>query len=267
VIRHHSASRSFVGCGVTTLVLVLALSTTASAVVVTTAASGGSSPSGFTFALDSFAFPNEVRARHFGADDLYANYCFVLARALRQFFAFARFDEAAPPLDHAGYVRRIRDVVARPPWKPALPPPDRVVIPGYANLRELSRAEEAAVKEALGSRFWTMLHWTNWRVTFPVTRAHQERVARAAMTDIRAGRLPQLLVTNWPKIELNHTVVAYDFAETPSGVEFVVWDPNEPSAPGTLTFERGARRFWATRIYDTEPGPIRAFRMYHSRWL
>ena len=60
---------------------------------------------------DTFAFPNEIRSRH--PDDepgLYANYCFVLARAIRQFAQFVRFDPAAPRLDHAGYVERVTQI-------------------------------------------------------------------------------------------------------------------------------------------------------------
>ncbi|HET7378780.1 MAG TPA: hypothetical protein VFJ24_01945, partial [Gaiellales bacterium] len=136
----------------------------------------GAAVPGFTFATDTFAFPNEIRARHPDAADLYANYCFVLARGLRQFFLFARFDAAAPKLTREAYVERVRAVAAHAPWEPAAPPDDRVVIPGYASLREFSRAEEAAVKEGLGGRFWTLVHWTNWRVTFPVTRGHQAQV-------------------------------------------------------------------------------------------
>jgi hypothetical protein len=228
---------------------------------------GAAAIPGFAFATHTFAFPNEVRAHHpEDPPDLYANYCFVLARSLRQFFVNARFDGQAPRVDHDEYVRRVRAVVARAAWQEPLPPDERIVIPGYANLREFSRAEEAAVKEGMGSRFWTMVHWTNWRVTFWVTRGHQSQVARETVEELAAGRLVQLLVTNWPKPELNHTVVAYGFSDTPAGVEFSVWDPNDPETPGTVVFERASQRFWARRLYDTEPGPIRAFRMYYS-WL
>jgi len=222
---------------------------------------------GFDFARDTFAFPNEIRARHPDREDLYANYCFVLARGLRQFFLHARFDPAGPRLASTAYAARVRAVVARPPWGPPSPPEARVVIPGYASLREFSRAEEAAVKAGLGGRFWTLVHWTNWRVTFPVTRAHQAQVAAEIVDELRAGRLVQLLVTNWPAPELNHTVVAYAAVPASAGVDLAVWDPNDPSAPGVITFARAGRRFWATRLYDTEPGPIRVFRMYVSRWL
>jgi hypothetical protein len=221
---------------------------------------------GFAFASDTFAFPNDIRARHPDRDDLYANYCFVLARGLRQFFAFARFAPEARRLDPDAYVERVRAITARPPWQAPSPADDRVVIPGYANLREFSRAEEAAVKAGLGGRFWTLMHWTNWRVTAPVTREQQATVARAVMDELRAGRLVQLLVTNWPKPELNHTVVAYAYRPGARGVEFVVWDPNDPGEPGVMTFDTEASRFRATALYDTEPGLIRAFRMHYS-WL
>lgn len=221
---------------------------------------------GFDFARDTFAFPNEIRARHPDTPGLYANYCFVLARAVRQFFLFARFEPAQGRLDEAGYVERVRRVVAEAPWHPARPLDDRVVIPGYASLREFSAAEEAAVKRGLGGRFLTLVHPTNWRVTFPVSRAHQEGVAVEIVDDLDQGQLVQLLVTNWPTPELNHTVVAFAYRPTEMGLELTVWDPNDPAVPGLITFERAARRFVATHVYDTQPGPIRVFRMYYS-WL
>ena len=73
---------------------------------------------GFSFTADTFAFPNEIRARHPDRDDLYANYCFVLARGLRQFFAFARFDADAPRLAGDAYVERVRAIATRTPWHP-----------------------------------------------------------------------------------------------------------------------------------------------------
>jgi len=220
----------------------------------------------FDFGRDTFAFRNEIRARHPDTPDLYANYCFVLARAMRQFFLFARFDPSQPKLDPAEYVERIRLVVSDAPWHGARPPDDRVVIPGYASLREFSAAQEEAVKRGLGGRFWTLVHPTNWRVTLPVTSGHQETVASEIVADLDQGRLVQLLVTNWRTPELNHTVVAFGYRWTDTALELTVWDPNDPTEPGLITFERPARQFVATRVYDTRPGAIRVFRMYYS-WL
>ena len=222
---------------------------------------------GFVFDRDTFAFPNEIRAFSDDRDDLYANYCFVVARGLRQFFQFARFDPAASPLDRAGYVERVRQVVERPPWSRPIPLDARVVIPGYASLREFSAAQESAVKEGLGGRFWTRVHWTNWRTAFPIARRHQAGVVEEIGRELAAGRLVQLLVTNWPILELNHTVVAFASRGHGEGVDLAIWDPNEPGRPGVITFDRAHGTFWATRVYATRPQAIRVFRMYYSPLL
>jgi len=225
-------------------------------------------PPALRFGVDTFAFPNESRAKNQGKPDLYANYCFVMARGVTQFHRFARFDPAAPRLTAAAYEERVRQVVSRPPWDDPLPAAERVVIPGYASLYELSRDEEQAVKGGLGTAFWTWLHWTNWRVVVPVPAGHQERVARETLAELGAGRLVQFLVTNLPVWELNHTVVVYESRLGAGGaVEFVVYDPNDPRAPGLITFDRDERRFVVTRLFDTTPGAMRAFRMYYSPLL
>lgn len=229
----------------------------------------------FAFSTDTFAFPNQIRVRTPNAD--YANYCFVLARAVRQFHQFARFDPRAPRLTFDEYVKRVEAVAAHSPWDPALAAERRVVIPGYATLREFSAAQEGAVKVGLGgmtARFWSFVHWTNWRAAAPLPDGHQEGVAAEMAHEIREGRLVQLLVSNWPKPELNHTTVAYAYRDTPDGIEFTMWDPNNPSEPSVMHFQRAragmwATRggFWATRVYATRPGAIRAWRMYTSSLL
>ena len=220
----------------------------------------------FSFATDTFAFANMIRERQPDRPDLYANYCFVLARGLRQFRSFARFEPTAPRVDHDEYVRRVRAVTSHAPWAAPLPPAERVVIPGFANLRAFSAAEEDAVKAGLNGRFWTWVHWTNWRVGFPMPDGQQASVLETVLDEIAAGRLAQLLITNWPKYELNHTVVAYAYRPVDDGVELIVWDPNDPATPGAVRFDARQEHFIASRIYDTRVGPIRVFRMYYS-WL
>jgi hypothetical protein len=214
--------------------------------------------------VDTFAFRNDSRVHHRGKPDLYASWCFVLARAVVQFRRFARFEPGAPRLAAAEYTARVQRITRRAPWRAPLPAAERVVVPGFGSLHELSREEEAAVKAGLPRRFWTLVHWTNWRVVFPMPRWQQERVAREALTEVGAGRPVQLLVTNFPTWELNHTVVAYAYRLDPSGnVLFTVYDPNDPREPGRVTFDRTERQFQASRLYDTHVGPIRAFRMYY----
>jgi hypothetical protein len=251
-----------------TVLLALALAGCASVAPLETAVRPPFPPSALRFGVDTFAFPNESRSKNQGKADLYANYCFVMARAVSQFQRFARFEPGAPRLAAAGYAERVREVVARAPWRDPLPAAERVAIPGYGSLFELSDDQQAAVKDGLVGRLWTLLHWTNWRVVFPMPAWEQERVARETVAEIQAGRPVQLLVTNFPTPELNHTVLAYEYRVAQDGdVEFVVYDPNDPYAPGSITWERTSRRFVASRLFDTEVGTIRAFRMYYGPLL
>jgi hypothetical protein len=220
------------------------------------------------FGVDTFAFANENRVKYRGKPDLYANWCFVMARAVTQFHRFARFDPAAAPLTAGEYTERVRQVTARPPWHAALPPDERIMIPGYGSLYAFSRAQERAVKAGLTGRVLSWMHWTNWRVVYPMPRAQQEAVARETLAELQAGRSVQWLITNLPVIDLNHTVVVYGYrAAGRDAIDFIVYDPNDPASPGTIRFDVPARRFWATRLYDARVGPIRAFRMYYSPFL
>jgi hypothetical protein len=246
------------------VLVALLLSGCASVASLDTAIRQPAPPPLIRFRVDTFAFPNEGRTKNQGKPDLYANYCFVMARAVTQFHRFARFDPAGPRLSAQAYTERVEQVTSYSPWHDPLPDDARVIIPGYASLYEFSARQEAAVKAGLPARFWTWVHWTNWRVIFPFPGWHQERVASQTIAELQAGRLVQFLITNFPKWELNHTVVVYDYRIGDNGsVEFVVYDPNDPSVPGLIVFDRVERRFVATHLFDTTPGGIRAFRMYY----
>jgi len=138
--------------------------------------------------VDTFAFRNDSRIHHRGKPDMYCNRCFLVARAFGPFLKFARFDPEAPRLPSAGYAERVWPVTRRPAWRPASAPAERIVIPGFASLHALSRAEEARVKDGLRGRLRTLVHRTNWRMTFPFWPGQQERVARETMAEVRAGR-------------------------------------------------------------------------------
>jgi hypothetical protein len=225
-------------------------------------------PPTLRFGVDTFAFANENRVKYRGKPDLYANWCFVMARAITQFQRFARFEPYSPPVAPEEYIARVREITARPPWHAALPPGERVVIPGYGSLFELSRTQERAVKAGLTGRILSWMHWTNWRVVYPMPRAQQEGVARETLAELQAGRPVQWLITNLPTIDLNHTVVVYGYrTDAPDAIDFSIYDPNDRASPGTIRFDVRTRQFWATDLYDHGVGPIRAFRMYYSPWL
>jgi hypothetical protein len=250
------------------LCLAIAVAGCASAPPIERGATRPASGATLRFGVDTFAFRNDIRWKNPGKTDMYANYCFVMARGVTQFYRFARFAPELPRVEPGAYTELVKKVVARAPWEDPLPVAERIVIPGYASLYEFSAAQEPAVKVGLGGFVWTFIQWTNWRVVFPVTGGQQERVARETLAELDAGRMVQLLVTNLPKVELNHTVIAYDYRIYDGRfLEFIVYDPNEPEEPGWVAFDRAERSFFASGVYDTEPGTIRAFRMYYSPFL
>jgi hypothetical protein len=270
VVRRAARTLAIAAIGLTVLAIGLILVSTwcVTAPALDVAVRAAVPPPALRLGVDTFAFANENRTIYRGKPDLYPNWCFVMARAINQFHRFARFEPAAAPLSRDEYVERVRQVTSRAPWRPALPPDERIVIPGYASLYELSRAQERAVKAALTGRFLSWIHWSNWRVVFPMPAAQQEGVARETLAELQAGRPVQWLVTNLPVLELNHTVIVYTYrVDDPQVIDFVIYDPNDPGTPGTIRFDRRARRFWSARLYNNSVGSIRAFRMYYSPLL
>ena len=220
------------------------------------------------FGVDTFAFRNDSRIHHRGKPDLYASWCFVLARAVVQFRRFARFEPGAPRLAAAEYTALVQRITRRAPWRAPLPVAERVVLPGFGSLHELTREAEAAVKAGLPRRLWTLLHWTNWRMIFPRPRAQQERVAAEIVAELQAGRPVQLLITDFPRIRLNHSVLVFDFrASDPHAVDFSVYDPNDPTVPGVIRFDRLDRRYRPAPLCGVNVPYFRAFRMYCSPLL
>ncbi|MEX2222365.1 MAG: hypothetical protein WEG40_11270 [Candidatus Rokuibacteriota bacterium] len=217
------------------------------------------------FGVDTFAFRNDSRIHHRGQPDMYCNRCFLMARAVGQFQRFARFAPGEPRLRSAEYAERVYRVTRRGAWRPALPDAERIVVPGFASLHAFSRAAEAAVKDGLRGRLRTLVHWTNWRMTFPSLPGQQERVARETMAELRAGRPVQLFVTDFPRIKCNHSVLVFDYrASAPDAVDFVVYDPNDPEAPGIVRFDARDERFHPAPLRGVSVPTFRAFRQYYS---
>lgn len=212
----------------------------------------GSRP--FDFHRDTFVYANElVWNYHF--DDTgkwvhekrepepdYTHHCFVVARSARQFFQHATFAPALPVADEAAYRKLIRRVVAVDPSR-ALPPSRRVVIPGYANLREFSAGQEKLLKEECGGAWRSYFQRGNWRMVFPFSRAHQARTVEALLGALREHRPPVVHVVRFPALTINHALLLFDASQTDSEIRFSAYDPNHPDAPAVLKFDRASRTF------------------------
>lgn len=222
----------------------------------------------FELGRDTFAFPNLVRAEHPERAVDFANYCIVMARTAGQFFRFARFAPAEPPLPPEDYTRLAREVMAQDPWEAPRRDAERVVIPGYPDLYALSRAQEPAIKAAFDSNLLSMLHWRTWRVAMPLPSGHQSRVAAELVAELDTGRPVPLMITNFPAPDLlNHAVLVYDYRPRAGGVAFLAYDPNDPDTPLEIHFDPATRAFWVGALPYSPPGRIRVFRLYGSPLL
>jgi hypothetical protein len=224
--------------------------------VVPGGAAVASHPPRFEFDRDTFAFANQLHwAYHFDPATgrttfrrrrpapTYAHRCFVLIRAARQFLYHARFAPELPaPTATEEYRRAIRAVMARSPRVPCAPE-RRVVFPGFAHLREFSRAHEALLQAHCGGAWQSYVLRSHWRMVFPISRAHQARTADGLLAEIRRGVAPLIHLVRFPQLTINHGMVLFAATETDGAIRFQAYDPNEPARPAEITFARGPRVF------------------------
>lgn len=209
----------------------------------------------FAFERDTFAFANELvweyhfdeatgataARRRVPAPD-YALRCFVLVRAARQFLYHARFDPTAPPAPDEIARAQVRAVLARSPRRPS-PPGERIAIPGFAGVRDMSLAREALLKRELGGAWRSYVLRSHWRVVVPVSRRHQHRTAGDLLDSVRDDSAPLIHLLRFPSLAINHGMVVFDGTRTETGASFLAYDPNEPERPARLTYDRTRRTF------------------------
>lgn len=217
---------------------------------------------------DSFVFANDTlwtrSALVSAAEPQAASYhhrCFVMARSARQFFLHARFDAALPAVAEPAYRDLVRQVVARDP-RGDLANTERVVFPGYADLREFSQSHEGLLKDELGSAMGSYFQVGNWRLFFPFTRSHQRRVAVQLQRMLQAGRPAIVHAVRFPIMTINHAVMVYEATETAAAVRFTAYDPNHPDVPLVITYDRASRTFLYPVTSYFWGGPVNVYEIY-----
>lgn len=222
------------------------------------APSNRAAPTRFVFDRDTFAFANETywvyrpdpatgRMTHENRvpPPEFAHRCFVVARAAKEFHLHARFEPAAPSVSSEEYRRLVRRVVGRSARR-ASPDADRVVIPGYPDLRSFSAAHPDVVRGELGGAWQSYTQRGHWRMVFPFSPSHQQREAELLAARFQAPEPagPAVVhVVRFPALTINHALVVYGAESSPDRLTFAVYDPNEPQFPLTLVFDRHTRRF------------------------
>lgn len=232
----------------------------------------------FNFEQDTFAFANELvweykydengkwttKPRKPKPD--YTLRCFVVARSALQFNKFARFDPEQPVAQEREYRRLISRIVSKNPRRRNVKESDLVVVPGYANLREFSVAQEQLLKAECGGAWQSYLQRGHWRMIFPFNRRHQEETAET-LAEAVAGNTPRVVhVLRFPDLTINHALLLYDARETPKGTEFCVYDPNYPAKPSTLVYDASKRSFSFPPNTYFRGGKVKVYQVYHH-WL
>ena len=234
-------------------------------------------PRAFDFKQDTFSYANElVWEYHFDeqkrwvsqprkpAPD-YTHHCFVVARSARQFFEHARFAPQLPVADAATYARLIEQVVSLSAGRP-LDERHRIIIPGFANLHEFSRAHEALLKQHCGGAWQSYFQRGHWRMVQPFTRHHQAQTAENLTQEIHHNHPPVVHVVRFPQLTINHALLLFDVRESGNQIRFSAYDPNRPDAPTELTFDRDSRTFQLPGNDYFPGGRVDVYEVYRG-WL
>jgi hypothetical protein len=224
---------------------------------------------------DTFAFSNDTSFAY-GVDEKgeltmhkqakppeFTHRCFVLSRAVIQFHKFVRFEPKMPRTTPAQYRTLVRKIARIPAWASPFESSRRLIIPGYANLYDFSRAYEHMLKEEIGNWRPTFLRVGNWRMIGPFPRFGQRWAVTNLMKGIDHGKLQAVYITRFPK--MNHVLVLFDYHRLANGdVHFDIYDPNYPGQLGSLTFNHARSSFEFPKRWFWTGGQVNLMRVYLS---
>ena len=234
--------------------------------------------SDFLFDRDTLAFQNAtvlkykdgvpfLRARSASNDpaNKYTRRCFVMTRTVMQFRKFARFDPRGDPLNDQELAARIRVLAHRAPWREPLPENQRIVFPGYANLRQMSKARTQVFQENIGGGLITYFRPGNGRMFFEHSRKYQERTHTSLDAALSRGDVFIGYLSTYPKLSINHAVLVYAQNKSVPGDElehYLAYDPNHTEAPRELTWSPRDRAFAYQKDIDFVGGFVRVYQSY-----
>jgi hypothetical protein len=247
------------------------------AVVATaTAAHAGNPTSAFRFDRDTFAFANQtvfeyheghasLRRSSATRQDAYNRHCFVMCRTAMQFKKFARFDPRNPPLDDTALEDRIRAVTHRAAWTEPLPENQRIVFPGYKDLKEMSKARRELVQLNIGHGWPSYFRFSNLRMVFQGGKRYQEETHARLNAILARGELFVAFLTTYPRLSINHAVLVYkrkSSSPNPGIEHYIVYDPNHPESPRDLAWSAHDRAFSYQKDWDFVGGFVRVYQTY-----
>lgn len=228
---------------------------------------------GFELRRDTFAFTNDTAWQynvdergvlHISHRDVpveFSHRCFVLTRAVLQFWQFARFEPRQPRLSREECRVRIKRLCRIPVWSSG--PREKIVFPGFRDLHDFSVAYEDLLKENLGN--WWPSYWRvgNWRMALGHPRAGQAAGARWLAESMDRGQIRAIYMSRFPS--MNHVVVPYAMDREANGnLSFHVYDPNYPSQPSWVFYRANIRSFEFEPRWYFPGGQVNVMRIYLS---
>lgn len=221
---------------------------------------------------DTFAFANET-AWQYGVDErgtlhisaretppTYAHRCFVMSRAVMQFWQFARFEPRQPRASRDEYAHLIRRISRVPVWSART---ERIAVPGFRDLREFSEVMPGVLQENLGAWLPSYFRVGNYRMAMGHLRAGQAAAARWLEQSLAEGKLRSIYIARFP--HLNHCLVAFRHERRANGdVRFWLYDPNYPGETAWLDYRAAERSFDFQPRWYFPGGRVNVMRVYIS---
>jgi len=228
-----------------------------------------------TYPDDTFAFKNETVWNYVNGqpapetpgakrEHQYDERCFVLSRSIVQFWKFARFDPSQKPLDATALAHRIREITERSVWLPALAEQDRIVIPGYHNLREASAAMTATFQANLGLGWPFYFRFGNGVIAMWVSRHMEAALNAEVWHDLQMNTPTILWIYRFPSLKLNHVIVVLSGTHDAHGYHYHIYDPNYADRYSLLDYDPATRTFALEPRYYFPGGPVTARSIYRQ---
>lgn len=195
----------------------------------------------------------------------YTRRCFIMSRAALQFHKFARFDPRGAPLDDRTLAKRVRQVAHKRPWRPALPDSQRIVFPGYPDVRSMSKARARILQENLGLGWPTYLRLGNGRMFYKHGLDYQVKTQAILDEVLARGDMFVGYLSDYPTLHINHSVLVYERkpGRGKNGIiRYRVYDPNHADAPRELTWSPSKRAFSFEKDEEFVGGFTRVYQVY-----
>lgn len=195
----------------------------------------------------------------------YTRRCFVMSRTVEQFYKFARFNPHAAPLNDDELARRVRIVTHHEPWLEPMSADQRIVFPGYHNLRELSEARTNVLQRTIGLGWPTYARVGNFRMVFQLDHGYQEMTHQAVERAMARKDFFVAFLSDFPTLHINHSVLIYAHKSKRArdGTDrYLVYDPNHPDGPRELKWLPANRAFDFQKDEEFVGGFTRVFQVY-----